>query len=175
MLQNTRKISQIPIWWHQSKIQNIFWQQFLPCRIGNEFFIFPVEGFQFSKFHENEAIHDKRNFKRGLTVTFNVKNLKNCWCSKFFVFLFIYLFFWVGKKPNYLKIFLNITEITKFGENIKFGKGLLLSSWKGSYNENNQNVAWKVCRHLVIHRNTLTCNNICNTSKTTSYYVISDW
>ena len=91
------------------------------------------------------------------------------------LFLFIYLFFWVGKKPNYLKIFLNITEITKFGENIKFGKGLLLSSWKGSYNENNQNVAWKVCRHLVIHRNTLTCNNICNTSKTTSYSVICDW
>ena len=91
------------------------------------------------------------------------------------LFLFIYLFFWVGKKPNYLKIFLNISEITKFGKNIKFGKGLLLSSWKGSYNENNQNVAWKVCRHLVIHRNTLTYNNICNTGKTTSYSVICDW
>ena len=39
-----------------------------------EFFVFPVEAFQFSKFHENDTKHDKRNFKRGLTVTFMVKN-----------------------------------------------------------------------------------------------------
>ena len=29
---------------------------------------------QFSKFHENEAKLDKGDFKRGLTVTFKVKN-----------------------------------------------------------------------------------------------------
>ena len=38
-----------------------------------DYFVFSVEAFQFSKFHENEAKHDKRNFKRGLTVTFKVK------------------------------------------------------------------------------------------------------
>ena len=31
--------------------------------------------FEFSKFHENEAKHDKRGFKRGLTVTFKVKKI----------------------------------------------------------------------------------------------------
>ena len=34
-----------------------------------------VEAFQFTKFHENEAKHDKRNFKRGLTKAFKVKNV----------------------------------------------------------------------------------------------------
>ena len=27
-----------------------------------EFFVFPVDAFQFSKFYENETRHDKRNF-----------------------------------------------------------------------------------------------------------------
>ena len=31
-------------------------------------FGFAVEAFQFSKFHENEAKHNKLNCKRGLTV-----------------------------------------------------------------------------------------------------------
>ena len=54
-------------------------------RIGNElnsgnfieikFFVFSVEAFQFSKFHENEAKHDKP--RRGLSVAFEVKNAKN--------------------------------------------------------------------------------------------------
>ena len=39
-----------------------------------KFFIFPVEAFKCFKFHENEAKHDKSDFKRGLTVTFQVKN-----------------------------------------------------------------------------------------------------
>ena len=39
-----------------------------------EFFVFQVEAFQFSKFHEKIAKLDKGNFKRGLTVTFKVKN-----------------------------------------------------------------------------------------------------
>ena len=39
-----------------------------------EFFVSAVEAFQFAKFHENDTEHDKRNFKRGLTVTFMVKN-----------------------------------------------------------------------------------------------------
>ena len=39
-----------------------------------EFFVFQVEAFQFSKFHENVAKLDKGNFKRGLIVTFKVKN-----------------------------------------------------------------------------------------------------
>ena len=33
----------------------------------------------FSKFYENETKHDKHNFKRTLTVTFEVKNSKNYW------------------------------------------------------------------------------------------------
>ena len=44
-----------------------------------EFFVFQVEAFQFSKFHEKIAKLDKDNFKRGLTVTFKVKNLQNYW------------------------------------------------------------------------------------------------
>ena len=39
-----------------------------------EFFVFKVEAYQFSKFHENVAKLDKDNFKRGLTVTFKIKN-----------------------------------------------------------------------------------------------------
>ena len=37
-------------------------------------FVFLVEAFQFSKFHKNEAKLDKGNSKRGLTMTFKVKN-----------------------------------------------------------------------------------------------------
>ena len=40
-----------------------------------KFFVFHVEAFQFSKFHESEAKLDKGNIKRGLTMTFKVKNL----------------------------------------------------------------------------------------------------
>ena len=40
-----------------------------------EFFAFHVEAFQISKFLENVAKLVKGNFKRGFTVTFNVKNL----------------------------------------------------------------------------------------------------
>lgn len=39
-----------------------------------EFFVFLVDTFPFSKFHENEAKLDKDDFKRGLTVTLKVKN-----------------------------------------------------------------------------------------------------
>ena len=59
----------------------------LPHRIGNdlcsentisfmtiEFFVFRLEAFQFSKFHENVAKLDKGIFGRGLTVTIKVKN-----------------------------------------------------------------------------------------------------
>ena len=38
-----------------------------------KFYIFQVDAFQFSKFHENVGKLDKGNFKRDLT--FNVKNL----------------------------------------------------------------------------------------------------
>lgn len=31
----------------------------------------------YSKFHENEAIHDKQNFKQGLTMIFEVKQLES--------------------------------------------------------------------------------------------------
>ena len=40
----------------------------IPKSNGGQVFVFPVEAFQFSKFHENEAKHDKLNCKRGLTV-----------------------------------------------------------------------------------------------------------
>ena len=33
-----------------------------------KFFVFQLEAFQFSKFHENVAKLDRGNFKRGLTV-----------------------------------------------------------------------------------------------------------
>lgn len=39
-----------------------------------QFYCFLVEAFLFSKFQENEAKHDKYNFKRRLTATFEVKN-----------------------------------------------------------------------------------------------------
>ena len=31
----------------------------------NEYFVFSKEAFQYFKFYENEAKHDKRNYKRG--------------------------------------------------------------------------------------------------------------
>ena len=37
-------------------------------------FVFSVEGFYFLKLYEKEAKHDKRNFKRGLALAFDVKN-----------------------------------------------------------------------------------------------------
>ena len=39
-----------------------------------EFFVFDVEAFQFTNFHENVGKPLKGNFKRGLTITFKVKN-----------------------------------------------------------------------------------------------------
>ena len=39
-----------------------------------KFCVFSVEIFKFCKFHENEVKHDKHNFKRGFTVTFEDKN-----------------------------------------------------------------------------------------------------
>ena len=42
--------------------------------MATEFFIFQLEGFQFFKFHEDVTKHEKGNSKRGLTVTFKVKN-----------------------------------------------------------------------------------------------------
>ena len=41
---------------------------------GDRVFCFPGGDLQFSKYHENGAKLDKDNFKRGLTVTFKVKN-----------------------------------------------------------------------------------------------------
>ena len=38
-----------------------------------DFSIIPVGAFQCYKCHENEAKHDKRNFDKGLTVTFKIK------------------------------------------------------------------------------------------------------
>lgn len=61
---------------------SFLWHQFLPLKnrkgimqwkylslMGIEFFISLVEAFQISKFHLNEAKHEKLYFKRGLTVT----------------------------------------------------------------------------------------------------------
>ena len=55
--------------------------------------------------------HGKCNFKRGLTVTFKLKNSQNYW-KKWLKTSQAQLF--VSKKPNYLKILLNTSEITKF-------------------------------------------------------------
>ena len=38
-------------------------------------FVFQVEAFKFLKIHENETKYDKGNFKKGLIMTFKVKNL----------------------------------------------------------------------------------------------------
>ena len=42
-------------------------------------FVFSVESFWFLEFHEKEAKSDKRNFTRGVTVSFEVKIHKNYW------------------------------------------------------------------------------------------------
>ena len=59
--------------------------------------IFWVKAFQFTKFHENEE-------------AFKVKNVQNYWK---FGLRFFKLIFFVGKQPNYYKIFLITSEITK--------------------------------------------------------------
>ena len=43
------------------------------CFVAIEFYVFLVEAFQFSKFHENVDKLDRDNFKRGFTITFMVK------------------------------------------------------------------------------------------------------
>ena len=68
-----------------------------------------MEALQLWKFHENEAKHYKRKFERGLAVTFKAKKyikLLEKSAKNFANF--------VGKEPNYLKNFLNTSEITKF-------------------------------------------------------------
>ena len=40
---------------------------------GDRCFVLSLEAFQFSRFYESEAKHDKRNCKRGLGTTFEVK------------------------------------------------------------------------------------------------------
>lgn len=39
-------------------------------------FSFIVEAFEFSKFYESEAKHDKHDFRRGLSMVFKVSELK---------------------------------------------------------------------------------------------------
>ena len=46
----------------------------IPTFYSDRVIVFRVEAFQFSKFHINEAKHDKHNFKRGLNVIFKVKS-----------------------------------------------------------------------------------------------------
>lgn len=45
----------------------------IPKFYGDRVFLFRVEAFQFFKY-KNEIKNDKHNFKRGLNMTFKVKN-----------------------------------------------------------------------------------------------------
>ena len=53
------------------------WDMTLGSKISTSYedqvFPFSAEDFQFSKCYENKAKHDKRSFKRWLTVIFEVK------------------------------------------------------------------------------------------------------
>ena len=84
-------ISRILMSWCQSKVQNNILKIFnkiLPHRIGNDLcsentkfcgnrvFVFQLEAFQFSKFHENVAKLDKGHFKRGKLFTNVLRYLK---------------------------------------------------------------------------------------------------
>ena len=42
-----------------------------------EYFDCSTEAFEFSKLYEDEINHDKRNFKRVLSVAFEVRNASN--------------------------------------------------------------------------------------------------
>ena len=53
-------------------LQNLFGGRFYFVAI--EFYVFLVDAFQFSKFHENVDKLDRGNFKTGFTMTFMVKN-----------------------------------------------------------------------------------------------------
>ena len=60
--------------------------------VAIEFFIFLIKTFEFSKFYENEAKHDKINSRRGLTVIFKgskiiklLENLAENFASAFFL------------------------------------------------------------------------------------------
>ena len=48
-----------------------------------EVIVFPKEVFQFFKCHQNEAKHDKRDFKRGLAVVLEVKISYYYWEDRF--------------------------------------------------------------------------------------------
>ena len=58
-------------------------------------FVFSVESFYCNKFDEKEAKPDKPNFKRGLVVTFDVKNSYYYW-KKNRIQIFQAYFFKVG-------------------------------------------------------------------------------
>ena len=47
----------------------------IPNSYGEQIFVFSVEVFHFLKIQESEVKHDKRDFKRGLRLTFEVKCL----------------------------------------------------------------------------------------------------
>ena len=40
-----------------------------------KFFVFSKVAFQYSEVYEKEAKHDKHNYKRGLSVEFDIKNV----------------------------------------------------------------------------------------------------
>ena len=74
-------------------------------------FVFSVESFWFLEFHEKEAKSDKRNFTRGVTVSFEVKIHK---ITGKIGFIFCKLTFFRGKCPSYIQICLNTNKIPKF-------------------------------------------------------------
>ena len=67
----------------------------------DQVFAFSAEDFDFSKFHENKAKHDKRTFKRWLTVIFEVKKslpLGNNWLK-----IFGLTSLWISNQVTYLQ------------------------------------------------------------------------
>ena len=88
-------------------LQN-FWKHFFLqntscgcfCFVAIELYVFLVESFQFSRFHENVDKLEWGNFKRGFTMTFMVKNFLNYW-EKWLKILQASFFLWIIKQTVY--------------------------------------------------------------------------
>ena len=82
-------------------------------------FVFTMEVFQFFEFLENETKHEKWKFKRGLTVTFEVKSFNNSSKNRLTI-LQPYFFLWLYSQI--IQVSLNTSKITKLKKVSNSGK-----------------------------------------------------
>ena len=88
--------------------------------VAIEFYVFLVEAFQFSKFHENVDRIDRGNFKREVLTWHSWSKIHKI--TQKSDLKFCKLLFFVDNYADCLQIFQNISEIVKFEKALNSGK-----------------------------------------------------